>query len=1247
MREWFIFPFSLCLTVETNFVFTSAVESEAMINLRPGAISPMNATINYQRFASSIAMSTASPPATRVSPCGMFIYHRDLTLSVVKWRSGSRTLADELLVLMDDLCLHEDFGLSIPDTTYDDWGNDTRGYSWTKNGTFLTDNRSLLAAMLAKPELKLAKLDTQGQIKFDTASIWDFLNKCDVVNEKLALLAFFTAGQTPRVSEFIEHKYANSTRPRTMFREHKSIWLATRRVKNESQRQKETFLPIKCHPELTSLLERYLLIVRPVEAELVRLIHGEKQYHVYKEYLWTTAGRRLKPEEMRKAILKFNTNYCDVTAGTKDYREMCVQMGRTFLGSEFEIKEDDLDALAAQAGHTITMSRLRYAPEVGKPASMSSDLLLRFGRVSEMWWEHAGFKPGCPPLLPLRVRREIRDASGAAQVHPAAGPVVPPVIDTQAIILAITSKVVSELQRMQINIDSGVRRAVAEAIIEAQYPDMGGRIPLPPAPPPPPVSHDVPMDEDADVPPPLDPLQDEMTDIYGDPEPLDQPPRHVFPSMIHDPLSQSTHEPISEATLDALLRLHFPDIPNPSFKSPQQKAAVRLALEHRHSFVAVLPTGGGKSLTFTLPAFNPKEEGYHTYIAVPSRALLEDQVDKARKLGISTKWWSAQNKTIDLERLIFAAMESMVSKTFKEYVVFCLTSIIGPDTLGFRHWALNGDYALRWVLDEAHLLLSDSGFRPQFKLLREHANFYVQRIFLTATLAKRLEQRFLAEACMPPTTKIIRAPCNQPHISYIKLTYNIMNTNDKRLAIDVANILNNIMGDDRIGIIFCSSRQEADQFGNRFTHGCVSHSQLPEGTKTRNEAEWKGGQKRWIAATTGLTLGVDSPVVGAVIFMGVTYGMNFLYQGAGRSGRDGRPSWVVVLQPEDTSLVLIPRQLDGDPECLVEAQLWLQATECRRLGFTRLYDEDEVSCNDLPGAHFCDFCGPKSDLLLSLQAKIIDPPKPVPTKPMADNDDYDTFGIDDLLNVDFDGVPELGSVPSTIVSNPARSSLSNTSASHIPSLSATPVSDMSMALSDPLRDAPAPGRPSMQVQQNVAYHKSTQAALETRQHILNTMTTMLLGKCPLCWAYRGVLEPKHNQRLWIHCRGPEERGFIKHMGAVWKFKKLITLPKYQSCWKCHLPQANLSPPSHPDLESGDRGNKPCPHEDLVVLVFGFIRYNEAWWDRARLHFGLASNIGEAEIARWYARESVPGGFINGVVLMLWFYLEKEKERHGL
>ena len=108
--------------------------------------------------------------------------------------------------------------------------------------------------------LKLAHL-VNGKLSFHRAEIWEFIAKCNSVNEKLALFVYFTSGQTPHVSEFIEHKYANSTKPQTMFRDFDSLWLAICRVNSESVLEKKTFLPInKCHPELTEILQHYKII---------------------------------------------------------------------------------------------------------------------------------------------------------------------------------------------------------------------------------------------------------------------------------------------------------------------------------------------------------------------------------------------------------------------------------------------------------------------------------------------------------------------------------------------------------------------------------------------------------------------------------------------------------------------------------------------------------------------------------------------------------------------------------------------------------------------------------------------------------------------------------------------------------------------------------------------------------------------------------------------------------------------------
>ena len=231
---------------------------------------------------------------------------------------------------------------------------------------------------------------------------------------------------------------------------------------------------------------------------------------------------------------------------------------------------------------------------------------------------------------------------------------------------------------------------------------------------------------------------------------------------------------------------------------------------------------------------------------------------------------------------------------------------------------------MRWVLVDADLILSDTQFHGIF----EGTMFEkTQRILLMSALPKRLEAHLLMQAHLPLNTTIIRAPCDQPNISYIKLAYNTAEMNTIQLVINTATTLNTAIGPHRIGIIFCPTHAEADELSLHFTQGCVSHAQLPGETRKKNEAEWKLGKKKWIAATAGLALSTNSLTVGAVIFLGVNWGMNFLYQGAGQSGRNGNHSWAVVLQGAHSQFT-IPHDDDKDPQCLVESRAWLQADQC-------------------------------------------------------------------------------------------------------------------------------------------------------------------------------------------------------------------------------------------------------------------------------------------------------------------------------
>src|ERR1700678_3284575 len=167
------------------------------------------------------------------------------------------------------------------------------------------------------------------------------------------------------------------------------------------------------------------------------------------EFMGTKDCKPISPDGMRKAILEFTTKYCDSSIGTQEYRQICVEIGRVFLGSEFEIREEDMDALASQAGHLIDMTRLRYAPKVGKIPSMSSDLLGRFARVSEAWWQVAGFRPGHPPMLPLRARQDLHAAAPIAPLQPQQPLAQAPAFDTQDMVLCLTSAFTTEIQKIE------------------------------------------------------------------------------------------------------------------------------------------------------------------------------------------------------------------------------------------------------------------------------------------------------------------------------------------------------------------------------------------------------------------------------------------------------------------------------------------------------------------------------------------------------------------------------------------------------------------------------------------------------------------------------------------------------------------------------------------------------------------------------------------------------------------------------
>ena len=383
-------------------------------NLRPGIRSRFNTVADHQAIATSIALVPNQAPATRTSEDGMHITHRETHLDIERWREGLMRLCDEVENEIDGLCGNQDFGLSIPDWVPDDWADRSQGYSWTKNGTFLDDERCLIKFLLDNPSSNLATVNGHGRLELNLVEVRDTLQQCDSINRKLALLTLFTAGQLSRITEFADYQLTNSIRGRHLFRDRKDIWVVNRRTKTEGVTGKESFIPKKCHPRLSRALEKYLLIIRPLEKELSYQLYGKEAYQSYSRNLWIQNGKKVTEDDMYGHIEDCLKEYCGIDAGIQVYRQLSVEIGRVFLGSESELEEEKWDLVASQMGHTARMARVHYANEVHHLPAMSSDLLLRYGRASEAWWTVIGFKPGAAPMLPLRQRHKVLHETQAA-----------------------------------------------------------------------------------------------------------------------------------------------------------------------------------------------------------------------------------------------------------------------------------------------------------------------------------------------------------------------------------------------------------------------------------------------------------------------------------------------------------------------------------------------------------------------------------------------------------------------------------------------------------------------------------------------------------------------------------------------------------------------------------------------------------------------------------------------------------------
>jgi ATP-dependent DNA helicase RecQ len=396
----------------------------------------------------------------------------------------------------------------------------------------------------------------------------------------------------------------------------------------------------------------------------------------------------------------------------------------------------------------------------------------------------------------------------------------------------------------------------------------------------------------------------------------------------------------SPTSLTRLLKEYFGFT---SFR-PLQEEIIRSALEGRDVF-ALLPTGGGKSLCFQLPAL--AQPGL-TVVVSPLIALMKDQVDALQASGIAATFLNSSLAAGESRarlrglhqgeyRLLYAAPERLMLSGFLE---------------DLQRWNVK-----LLAIDEAHCI-SEWGhdFRPEYRQLAQLRDLFpkVPMMALTATATGRVREDILKQLRLRDPQCFV-ASFDRPNLTYRVLA--------KQESFDqITRFLRERPRES--GIIYCQARKSTESLADKLCEAGIParpyHAGMTPGERSQNQELFLRDKVRVICATIAFGMGINKPNVRFVVHYDLPKNLEGYYQETGRAGRDGLPSECLLFFSAG-DMVKHTRFIDEKPDPrereLARQQLqqilhYAESAACRRGELLRYFGEDYE--DDNCGA--CDNC---------------------------------------------------------------------------------------------------------------------------------------------------------------------------------------------------------------------------------------------------------------------------------------------------